>query len=315
MGQKLYQNVIDYINGKISSGELKIGDFIPSESQLSKLFNVSVGTVRKAIEKLEQSNVLLRRHGKGTSVQSSISIVKNNFRIERINLAAAFRWAARLNMHEAVANHFSFAVSDDGSQFLLNPIGMHFSQICASDLILVDSNDETTMSKPNAPDPTAWAIHGALHRNNPQARCILHVHPKYATILSCLEDKTMKPIDQNTMRFYEKVSIDYEYSGMGLGEEAERLSTILGDNSVMLMGNHGVLTAANTVAKAFDDLFYFERSCETLIEAYQTGKILHEVSHEVATKTAKQWQKYDASDIHFDALKRILDKEESDYKN
>jgi len=315
MDQKLYQNVIDYINAKIISEELMVGDFIPSESQLSKQLNVSVGTVRKAIDKLENSNILRRYHGKGTCVQSKLVANKNDYKKERTDLAAAFRWAARLNMHEAVANHFSLAVSDDGSKFLLNPIGMHFSQIRASDLILVDSNDESTMSKPNAPDPTAWAIHGALHRNNPQARCILHVHPKYATILSCLEDKTMKPIDQNTMRFYEKVSIDYEYSGMGLGEEAERLSTILGDNSVMLMGNHGVLTAAKTVAKAFDDLFYFERSCETLIGAYQTGKALHQVSHEIATKTAAQWQKYDASDMHFDALKRILDKEEADYKN
>ena len=241
--------------------------------------------------------------------------MKDNFKQERINLAAAFRWAARLNMHEAVANHFSLAVSDDGSQFLLNPIGLHFSEICARDLILLDSNDSSTMSQPNAPDPTAWAIHGAMHRNNPQARCILHVHPKYATILSSLDDKEMKPIDQNTMRFYERVSIDRDFSGMGLGKEAERLSTLLGDNPVLLMGNHGVLTAAKTVASAFDELYYFERSCQTLIGAYQTGKKLHLVSQKVAKKTAQQWQDYDASELHFKALKRILDKEEPDYKN
>ena len=314
MNKKLYQTVIDYINNKITSGELSIGDVIPSESQLSKRLNVSIGTVRKAIDKLENSNILFRHHGKGTYVNLNLKTMKTDYKKERSDLAAAFRWAARLNMHEAVANHFSLAVSDDGSQFLLNPIGMNFSQICASDLILLDSNDPTTMSQPNAPDPSAWAIHGAMHRNNPQARCILHAHPKYATILASLEDKTMKPIDQNTMRFYEKVSIDHDYSGMGLGKEAERLSTILGDNSVLLMGNHGVLTAAKTVAKAFDDLYYFERSCENLIGAYQTGKNLHLVSHEIATKTAQQWQDYDASDLHFDALKRILDKEEPDYK-
>ncbi len=234
---------------------------------------------------------------------------------EREDLAAAFRWTARLNMHEAIANHFSLAVNESGSQFLLNPIGMHFSEICASDLILIDANDKETMSQPNAPDPTAWAIHSALHRNNPQARCILHVHPKYATILSSLDDKEMKPIDQNTMRFYERVSIDRDFSGMGLGKEAERLSTLLGNNPVLLMGNHGVLTAAKTVASAFDELYYFERSCQTLIGAYQTGQKLHLASHKVAKKTAQQWQDYDASKMHFDALKRILDKEGSDYKN
>ena len=248
-------------------------------------------------------------------VEVKINVMNNDFQKERIDLAAAFRWAARLNMHEAVANHFSFAVSKDGSQFLLNPIGKHFSEIRASDIILVDTNDESTMSKPNAPDPTAWAIHGAMHRKNSNARCILHVHPKYATILACLDDKVMKPIDQNTMRFYENVAIDYEYSGMGLGEEAKRLSMLLGNKSVLLMGNHGVLTAAKTIARAFDDLYFYEKSCKTLIGAYQTGQKLHLASHEVAHKTAQQWEKYDASDLHFDALKRILDKEEPDYKN
>ena len=116
MDQKLYQNVIDYINAKIISEELMVGDFIPSESQLSKQLNVSVGTVRKAIDKLENSNTLRRYHGKGTCVQSKLVANKNDYKKERTDLAAAFRWTARLNMHEAVANHFSLAVSDDGSK-------------------------------------------------------------------------------------------------------------------------------------------------------------------------------------------------------
>ena len=315
MSQKLYQNVIDHINDRIITEEFKIGDFIPSESQLSKLLNVSVGTVRKAIDKLENNNILHRYHGKGTCVKSNLLTMKNDFRAERLDLAAAFRFAARLNMHEAVANHFSLAVNKSGSKFLLNPIGKHFSEISASDLILIDANNKDTMNYQDAPDPTAWAIHSALHRNNPQARCILHAHPQYATILSSLDDKEMKPIDQNTMRFYDRVSIDRDFSGMGLGHEAERLSTLLGDNPVLMMGNHGVLTAARTVASAFDELYYFERSCQTLIGAYQTGKKIHVVSDKVAKKTAQQWIDYDASDLHFAALKRILDKEEPDYKN
>ena len=188
MAQKLYQTVMDHINDRISSEDFKIGDFIPSESQLSKHLNVSVGTVRKAIDKLENNNILHRYHGKGTCVKSNLLTMKNDFRAERLDLAAAFRFTARLNMHEAVANHFSLAVNKSGSKFLLNPIGKHFSEISASDLILIDANDKNTMSQPNAPDPTAWAIHSALHRNNPQARCILHVHPQYATILSSLDD-------------------------------------------------------------------------------------------------------------------------------
>lgn len=235
---------------------------------------------------------------------------------QRIDLAAAFRWTARLNMHEAVANHFSLAVSEDGAEFLMNPNGSHFSRIRASDLMLLNANDTSTMDLPGAPDPTAWAIHGALHRNLPHARCLMHVHSKYATILACLDDSTMLPIDQNTLRFYERVAVDKGYDGMGLGNEAERLSGCLGDKSILLMGNHGVLIAAQTVAEAFDELYYFERACETLIGAYATGQKLSLVSHEVASKTARQWQNYGpAAKLHFDQLKAILDDEKSNYRD
>jgi len=84
--------------------------------------------------------------------------------VERCDLAAAFRWTARLNMHEAVSNHFSLAINDDGSKFLMNPNQVHFSRIKASDMIVVDANDPETLKGPDAPDLTAWGLHGGLHR-------------------------------------------------------------------------------------------------------------------------------------------------------
>src|SRR5690625_1508798 len=119
--------------------------------------------------------------------------------VARQELACALRWTARLDMHEATANHFSAAISDDGRQFLINPAGLHFSAARASDLLIVDS---LAVSQPAGIDPTAWAIHGAIHRHNPDVRCALHVHAHYATALSCLQDPTLPPIDQNTMRFF-----------------------------------------------------------------------------------------------------------------
>lgn len=94
---------------------------------------------------------------------------------ERVDLAATFRWIARLNMHEAVANHLSLSINDDGTRFLMNPNQMHFSRIKASDLLIVDANDPETLRGPNAPDPTAWGLHGGLHRHCPHARCAMHV--------------------------------------------------------------------------------------------------------------------------------------------
>jgi len=234
----------------------------------------------------------------------------------RADLAAAFRWAVRWNMHEAVANHFSLAVSDDGATFLVNPNCRHFSRIRASELLLVDANDPTTMDRPDAPDPTAWCIHGAIHRNVPGARCILHVHSKYATVLAALADSSMPPIDQNTMRFYGRIAVDDGFQGLGLDDEAERLSTTLGNRSVLVMGNHGVLITGDTVARALDELYYFERACETLITAYSTGKELRIAPHDVAELTCRQWQEYPGlADNHFRELKAILDDEEPDYRS
>ena len=96
-----------------------------------------------------------------------------NFLSERKDLAAAFRWTARLNMHEAVANHFSLAINADGSEFLINPNQMHFSKIKASDLLVIDANDPETLEGPNAPDITAWGLHSAIHRHCPHARCAI----------------------------------------------------------------------------------------------------------------------------------------------
>ena len=95
----------------------------------------------------------------------------------RVDLAAAFRLAAMFDWHEAVANHLSLAVSADGKKFLMNPRWKHFSRIKASELMLLDSNDKETMNRPDAPDLTAWSIHGRMHANVPQARCIIHLHP------------------------------------------------------------------------------------------------------------------------------------------
>lgn len=238
-----------------------------------------------------------------------------SFRREREDLAAAFRWTARLNMHEGIANHFSLAVSDDGADFLLNPFGVHFSKMRASDLMLVNAHEAPDPADDRI-DPTAIAIHGALHRNVPQARCIIHLHPKYATVLASLKDSAIPPIDQNTMRFYERVAIDEGFDGMGLGDEAERLSTTLGNKSVLMMGNHGVMVVAENVARALDEMIYLERACETVVTAYMTGRELRVAPHEVAAKTAQQWADYPGfSEKHLGAIRAILDEEEPAYRD
>ena len=236
---------------------------------------------------------------------------------ERVDLAAAFRWTVRFNMHEAVANHFSLSVNDDGTQFLINPNQRHFSLIKASDILLLDANDPSTMERPDAPDETAWGLHGAIHRNCPHARCALHVHSIHATVLASLADSVMKPIDQNTAIFHNRHVVDDGYGGLAFEEEGERCSQLLQDPKikVMVMCNHGVMVIGDDVGDAFNRLYYFERAAETYIKALWTGQPLRTLSEEIAEKTAREIEEYDnQAGYHFSDLKEILDREEPDYK-
>lgn len=235
---------------------------------------------------------------------------------ERVDLAAAFRWTARLNMHEGVANHFSLSVNDDGSRFLMNPNQMHFSRIRASDLLLLDANEAASLDLPGAPDPTAWGIHGSLHRLCGHARCAMHVHSVHATVLASLADSALLPIDQNTATFYNRYVIDDGYGGLAFEDEGRRLAGLLVDpkKKTVILGNHGVLVIGETVAETFNRLYYFERAAETYIRALQTGQPLRVLSHEIAEKTARELESYPEQDVrHLAELKAILDEEGSTY--
>ena len=241
-----------------------------------------------------------------------------DFRAERIDLACAFRWTVRLGLHEGVANHFSLSVNDSGTEFLINPNSYHFSRIKASDLLLLDANDQTTMDHPNAPEKTAWGLHGALHRQCPHIRCAIHGHPIYSTVLASLMDSAMLPIDQNTAQFFNRVVIDTGYGGLAFEEEGERCAKLFSDpnKTVMVMGNHGILVVGDSVASAFNRYFYFERAAETLIKAYGSGRELRVLSDDIAEKTAQEFDSYSTlAELHLRELKLILDNEEPDYRD
>ncbi len=235
---------------------------------------------------------------------------------ERADLAAAFRWAARLNLHEAVANHFSLAINDDGTRFLCNPNKMHFARIRASDMVVVDAGDPSTMEGPDAPDITAWGLHGGIHRHCPHARCAMHVHSIHATVLACLADSRLPPIDQNTAIFHDRIVIDDNYGGLALEDEGTRCAALFNDprKKVMVMGNHGIMVIGDTVADTFDRLYYFERAAETYIRALQTAQPLRVLSDEIAEKTAREIEAYPVTGrTHLSELREILDAEGSDY--
>ncbi|TRZ74096.1 MAG: hypothetical protein D4R95_01810 [Actinobacteria bacterium] len=234
----------------------------------------------------------------------------------RRELAAAFRWAARLNYHEAVANHFSAAVSDDGQQFLINPRGRHFSKMRASELILVDTSTIKESGFDYGVDPTAWILHSHLHRNLPHARVLMHTHMPHATALACLKDFEFMMLDQNACRFYDRIAYDRNYMGMLLDpSEGERLASLMTEGKdVLFLGNHGILVAANTVSECFEKLYYLEHASKLQVLALSTGRELHLLSDEIAAITRQQWDDYpEASEMFMAELMDILDRESADY--
>ena len=234
----------------------------------------------------------------------------------RRDMAALFRWTAREGLHEGIANHFSMAVTADGQYFLMNPYGIHFSKIKARDLLIINAQEQPNIDDGEAGmvEVTAWGIPGAMHRNNPGARVILHLHSPYATAFSCLQDLTLPPIDQTTARYFNRLAIDSGFDGMGIGEEGERLSRLLGNQRTLVMGNHGIMTVASSPAIGWDLMYHMEVGCRNYMLASASGLPLSVMADDVAEKTAQQWEDYERQAVHhLAAIRTILDEEEPDY--
>lgn len=233
----------------------------------------------------------------------------------RRDLAAAFRLAAYFGFHEGICNHLSCALDGEEGRFLLNPYGVHWSQMRASDLLVIDHRGTVHEGEGYAED-TALQIHGALHRQHPRAKVVLHTHMPYATALTCLEDGRLLPVHQNCLRFYGDIAYFDDYGGLAAGsDEGERIAEALGDKRVLFLANHGVVVVGPTIHEAFDDLYYLEQAARVQVLAMQTGQPLKSVGDNVAAQTFAdpEGRRDEYTRAHFEALKRVLDQEQPGY--
>lgn len=233
----------------------------------------------------------------------------------RVDMAAALRLAVRFGLNEGIANHFSFALPGDDERFLVNPHGVHWSQIQARDILVVDRHGHVHEGEGEA-ERTAVCIHGQVHLRHPRARCVLHTHMPHATALTAIEDGRLEPISQTALMFHGDVAYDDSYGGLATSEEeGDRIAEALGDKRILFLANHGVIVVGNTIAGAFNDLYYLERACQLQVLAMSTGRPLKHIGANVAASTfdpsRREEQIY--GDTHFAALKRVLDAEEPSY--
>ena len=227
----------------------------------------------------------------------------------RTDLAAAFHLAVKYDLHEGIANHFS-ALLPDGQHFLVNPFGLHFSEISASNLIVCDFEGRVVRGE-GEPSASAHHIHAPVHRLVPRARVLLHTHQPHATALTMIEGGRLEWSLQSTCRFYGRVAYDTDYDGMASSDSVgERMARIIGDAEVLFLGSHGVMTAAPSIAQAFDDLYFLERVAQTQLLAMATGQPRVSLAPELIRQVADQMHHerfvLGYIDHHFEAQKRLL---------
>ena len=235
----------------------------------------------------------------------------------RVDLAACYRLVARFGMDDLVYSHITARVPGVRDRYLLNPYGLLYSEITASNLVKVDGDGnpvEPTDHPVNRPGFVV--IHGAVHRARPDVACVLHCHAHAATAVSCLEEGLL-PLTQGALQFYDRVAY-HAYESMAFDDDqSARLVADLGDRRVMLMRNHGLLTAGRTVAEAFSLAYFLEEACRIQLEIMQSGGRAIPVSDEVGRRVAKQYEKQvvPPEEREWPALLRLLDRVDPGFRD
>ncbi|NDE32940.1 MAG: hypothetical protein EB017_13640, partial [Betaproteobacteria bacterium] len=167
----------------------------------------------------------------------------------REDLAAALRWSAHLGLNEGVCNHYSYEWMP--GQYLINPQGLHWSEVCASDILLINGQGELIEGR-HGIEPTAFFIHSWIHRLNPHAKAVLHTHMPYATALTLVAGGRLAWCNQNALRFWDRIGYDDVYNGIALDDaEGERIARTVAGKDVVFMASHGVTVVGQSISWAF----------------------------------------------------------------
>jgi ribulose-5-phosphate 4-epimerase/fuculose-1-phosphate aldolase len=233
----------------------------------------------------------------------------------RVDLAACYRLAALFGMTDLIYTHISARVPGAEEHFLLNPYGVLFEQITASDLVKVDLDGNIVSDTEHSINPAGFVIHSAVHAARPDAKCVLHTHTVAGMAVASLEEGLL-PLTQKSMRFYNRIGYhDYEGVADDL-DERTRLVASLGKNNALILRNHGLLTCGKTVAQAFLLMRNLEKSCKTQLAAMSIGGTLIKLSPNLMEHAAGQFEGgVDGRANGWPALLTMLDGIDPGYRN
>lgn len=230
----------------------------------------------------------------------------------REELSAAFRLAEAFGLHEGICNHFSLQLEADAERYLINPYGVHWSEMTPSALLLIDG-DGTILEGAGEVETSARNIHIAGHRANPKHKALLHTHMPNATALTMIEGGRLEMAHQTATRFHWRIAYQDHFGGLAVTEDEGRAITAGNRNEppadITFLAHHGVVVGGQNVAEAFDDLYYLERACRQQVLAMSTGKPLAIIPDAMVEQTAAQWREQLTfyAEKHFAALRRVLE--------
>ena len=240
----------------------------------------------------------------------------------RIDLAAAYRLIHRLGLDDSIYTHISVRLPGSHDRFLINPYGMRFEEVTASNLVTVDLDGNVIEDRLGLGiNPAGFTIHSAVHAARPDVACVLHTHTVAGVAVSC-QKQGLLPLNQWSMQFTGCLAY-HDYEGIALDlDERERLVADLGDKFVMVLRNHGMLTCGRSVAEAFKLMHNLERSCRAQLAIQSAGAEIAPLSDAVAHKTAGQYATFYDSietngvpDTEWAAFKRMLERTDPDFMN
>src|SRR5246500_3096948 len=233
--------------------------------------------------------------------------------------AGAHRLSVMHGFNEGIANHLTLVVPGHSDRYYQIPFGMHWSEVKATSFMEVGIDDGEVKRGDGEVERSCFCIHAPIHKALPQAKAVFHTHMPYASALTRLEDPRIKEIGQTEVGLSGEIAYDDVYTGPAIEpEEGARLAGVIGNKSILFMANHGISTVGATVADAYERLYYIERAAQVQLYAMWTGEKLKKMPDPVVERTRKTYggqTRYNPppAQRHFDALKRILDRQEPDY--
>ncbi len=238
----------------------------------------------------------------------------------RRDLAAAYRLIAHFGLDDSIYTHISARAEADREDFLINPYGYRFEEVTAGNLVTVDLDGKVVDDPEGAGiNKAGFTIHSAIHAARPDVHCVLHTHSVAGVAISCLEEGLL-PLNQWAMEFHGRTAY-HDYEGIALDlDERERLVADLGDKSVMVLRNHGMLVCGRTVGEAFKRMHNLERSCQAQLAVMASGMKIRHPDPALAEYTAQQYEKWDADhdtgqrDTEWEAYLRLLKRIQPDFE-